>query len=60
MWKLHRGHNTSRFSKQFLPVYHPHVPQQSNGTDCGLYLLHYIEKFVQKPTHNRDEVCIFF
>lgn len=33
------------FDASNLTVYHPRVPQQPNYTDCGLYLLHYVEKF---------------
>lgn len=27
----------------------PQVPLQQNLTDCGLYLLHYVEKFLEQP-----------
>ncbi|XP_046432361.1 uncharacterized protein LOC124185514 isoform X5 [Neodiprion fabricii] len=27
----------------------PEVPQQSNSSDCGIYLLHYVERFFQDP-----------
>ncbi|XP_046736580.1 uncharacterized protein LOC124405593 [Diprion similis] len=27
----------------------PKVPQQSNCSDCGIYLLHYVERFFQDP-----------
>ena len=30
----------------FLPVYAPLVPLQENVYDCGVYLLHYAEKFL--------------
>jgi hypothetical protein len=28
----------------------PQVPQQDNGYDCGLYLLHYVELFIHEST----------
>lgn len=28
-----------------MPYYQPKVPQQTNFTDCGLFLLHYMERF---------------
>ena len=37
------------FTKESLPVFCPCIPQQPNLTDCGLYLLQYVESFYQKP-----------
>ena len=40
-----RNREVVDFDGSNLTVYHPRVPQQPNYTDCGLYLLHYVEKF---------------
>lgn len=32
-----------------MPHYHPNVPKQTNGTDCGLFLLENVEGFLSKP-----------
>lgn len=29
--------------------YHPNVPKQTNGTDCGLFLLENVECFLENP-----------
>ena len=31
-----------------VEVVHPCLPQQDNYTDCGLYLLHYVEKIMER------------
>ncbi|XP_043281309.1 uncharacterized protein [Venturia canescens] len=40
------------FSKDTIKGSSPKVPQQSNFTDCGLYLLQYVESFFQDPIKN--------
>ncbi|XP_018399292.1 PREDICTED: uncharacterized protein LOC108777009 isoform X1 [Cyphomyrmex costatus] len=37
------------FSKDTIKGACPKVPQQSNFTDCGLYVLHYVESFFKDP-----------
>ena len=32
-----------------MPAYHPNVPKQTNGTDCGLFLLENVECFLENP-----------
>ena len=32
-----------------MPSYHPNVPKQTNGTDCGLFLLENVEGFLTRP-----------
>ena len=32
-----------------MPAYHPNVPKQTNGTDCGLFLLENVEGFLTRP-----------
>lgn len=40
------GENNGRvFNKDNMPNYTVKVPQQNNFTDCGLYLLQYVEQF---------------
>jgi Ulp1 family protease len=33
-----------------MPAYHPNVPKQNNGTDCGLFLLENVEGFLTRPS----------
>lgn len=40
-----KGREVVDFDSSNLTTYHPSVPQQPNYTDCGLFLLHYVEKF---------------
>ncbi|KAM9320043.1 sentrin-specific protease 7 [Gastrophryne carolinensis] len=40
------------FSRSSMRDLHPKVPKQNNSTDCGLYLLQYVESFSQKPIDN--------
>jgi Ulp1 family protease len=35
----------AHFNASNMTSYHPKVPQQNNYTDCGLFLLHYMERF---------------
>ncbi|XP_029172337.1 LOW QUALITY PROTEIN: uncharacterized protein LOC114941496 [Nylanderia fulva] len=37
------------FSKDTIKGAYPKVPQQSNLTDCGLYVLQYVESFFKDP-----------
>uniref|UniRef100_A0A1B0A5Z5 Ubiquitin-like protease family profile domain-containing protein n=1 Tax=Glossina pallidipes TaxID=7398 RepID=A0A1B0A5Z5_GLOPL len=37
------------FNKYNMPGHHVKVPQQNNSTDCGLYLLQYVEEFFNNP-----------
>jgi len=40
------------FNGNNLPLRRTTVPQQSNGSDCGVFLLHFIEKFCEEPQWN--------
>ncbi|XP_068124538.1 sentrin-specific protease 7 isoform X2 [Hyperolius riggenbachi] len=40
------------FSRSSMRDYYPKVPRQNNSTDCGLYLLQYVESFSRKPIEN--------
>eukprot|EP00252_Welwitschia_mirabilis_P011029 TRINITY_DN247_c0_g2_i6.p1 TRINITY_DN247_c0_g2~~TRINITY_DN247_c0_g2_i6.p1 ORF type:complete len:136 (-),score=17.75 TRINITY_DN247_c0_g2_i6:309-716(-) len=33
-----------------IPLFIPEVPQQSNGNDCGIFLLHFIDMFLQSAS----------
>jgi len=45
--------NTQRQNKNLQPesmrVVRPSLPQQDNFTDCGVFLLHYVEKILERP-----------
>ncbi|XP_031468855.1 sentrin-specific protease 7 isoform X4 [Phasianus colchicus] len=42
--KTHR-----EFSKSTMIDFYPRVPKQDNSSDCGVYLLQYVESFFQNP-----------
>ncbi|XP_042723511.1 sentrin-specific protease 7 isoform X3 [Lagopus leucura] len=42
--KTHR-----EFSKSTMVDFYPRVPKQDNSSDCGVYLLQYVESFFQNP-----------
>ncbi|KAL1131398.1 hypothetical protein AAG570_011015 [Ranatra chinensis] len=48
-YKLRHKKSDRTFSKDILKGAVPKVPQQTNFTDCGLYVLQYVESFFQKP-----------
>jgi len=43
---------TREFTTSTMPGFCPRVPQQNNLTDCGLFLLEYVESFFKKPLSN--------
>ena len=43
---------TIEFNVHNMPSFCPLLPQQENLTDCGIFLLQYIEMFFQKPINN--------
>ncbi|NWT91242.1 SENP7 protease, partial [Urocynchramus pylzowi] len=45
--KTHR-----EFSKSTMIDLYPRVPKQDNSSDCGVYLLQYVESFFQNPIVN--------
>ncbi|CAL8105381.1 unnamed protein product [Orchesella dallaii] len=51
-----RKHADRIFDKKTMPGRIPKVPQQSNQSDCGLFLLQYVESFFSSPieTLNRS------
>lgn len=44
------------FTKDTIKGACPKVPQQSNFTDCGLYVLQYVESFFQVDTTDRSKM----
>ncbi|NXK30451.1 SENP7 protease, partial [Piprites chloris] len=48
--KTHR-----EFSKSTMIYLCPRVPKQDNSSDCGVYLLQYVESFFQNPIVNFEE-----
>ncbi|XP_057200647.1 sentrin-specific protease 6 isoform X2 [Triplophysa rosa] len=47
-WRVKTGCSQS-FGKGVMDGWSPLVPQQDNYTDCGIYLLQYVEKFLKDP-----------
>ncbi|NWH33108.1 SENP7 protease, partial [Chloropsis hardwickii] len=48
--KTHR-----EFSKSTMIDLCPRVPKQDNSSDCGVYLLQYVESFIQNPIVNFEQ-----
>ena len=51
-WKkkmVSQGHEERIFSKDNMPGASPKVQQQPNFSDCGIYLLQYVESFFRDP-----------
>ncbi|NXK44604.1 SENP7 protease, partial [Chauna torquata] len=48
--KTHR-----EFSKSTMIDFCPRVPKQDNSSDCGVYLLQYVESFFQNPIVNFEQ-----
>ncbi|XP_013776519.1 sentrin-specific protease 6-like isoform X1 [Limulus polyphemus] len=47
-WKAKKG-ATKVFDRDTMRGYTPRVPQQTNFSDCGLYVLQYTESFFENP-----------
>lgn len=50
-WEVKKGSKRS-FSKDFMKGSNPKVPQQNNFSDCGVYVLQYVESFFENPILN--------
>nr|XP_045016347.1 sentrin-specific protease 6 isoform X2 [Jaculus jaculus] len=50
-WEVKKGSKRS-FSKDFMKGSNPKVPQQNNFSDCGVYILQYVESFFENPILN--------
>ncbi|CAL9690378.1 unnamed protein product [Knipowitschia caucasica] len=47
-WEARRG-SSREFGAEQMESAHCQVPLQDNSSDCGLYLLHYVESFLKDP-----------
>ncbi|XP_027028551.2 sentrin-specific protease 6 isoform X2 [Tachysurus fulvidraco] len=47
-WRVRKGSSWS-FGKQAMNGWSVQVPQQDNHTDCGVYVLQYVESFITNP-----------
>ncbi|XP_067357180.1 sentrin-specific protease 7b isoform X2 [Channa argus] len=52
-WEVRRG-TTRCFTSDNMKIFNCRVPQQDNSSDCGLYLLQYVESFLQNPVVHFD------
>ncbi|KAK6309676.1 hypothetical protein J4Q44_G00195570 [Coregonus suidteri] len=52
-WEVRRG-SVREFSSEQMRGSHCKVPLQDNSSDCGLYLLQYVESFLQDPVVHFD------
>ncbi|XP_068259970.1 sentrin-specific protease 6 isoform X2 [Nyctibius grandis] len=50
-WEVRKGNKRS-FSKEVMKGSNPKVPQQNNFSDCGVYILQYVESFFENPILN--------
>ncbi|XP_029434962.1 sentrin-specific protease 7 isoform X2 [Rhinatrema bivittatum] len=47
-WHVKKG-TAREFSRSNMRDFCPRVPKQDNSSDCGIYLLQYVESFFQNP-----------
>ncbi|XP_030060002.1 sentrin-specific protease 7 [Microcaecilia unicolor] len=47
-WHVKKG-MPREFSRSNMRDFYPRVPKQGNSSDCGIYLLQYVESFFQNP-----------
>lgn len=55
-WKIKKGSQQS-FGKEAMKGWSPLVPQQDNFTDCGIYVLQYVESFLK--VFSLMSICFF-
>ncbi|XP_051725153.1 sentrin-specific protease 6 isoform X2 [Ctenopharyngodon idella] len=61
-WKVKMGSQQS-FGNEVMKGWNPLVPQQDNYTDCGIYVLQYVESFLKDPPqtfHNNMDLNGWF
>ncbi|KAL0969390.1 hypothetical protein UPYG_G00226820 [Umbra pygmaea] len=54
-WEVRRG-SLRRFSRDTIQGLNPAVPQQDNFSDCGVFLLQYVESFLQNPPQDIEHL----
>ncbi|XP_043552181.1 sentrin-specific protease 6 isoform X2 [Chiloscyllium plagiosum] len=47
-WEMRKG-SKKAFTKDVIKGSNPRVPQQDNFSDCGIYILQYVESFFENP-----------
>ncbi|OCT58462.1 hypothetical protein XELAEV_18002134mg [Xenopus laevis] len=52
-WEVRKGSKRS-FSKDLMKGSSPRVPQQNNFSDCGVYILQYVESFFENSIQSFD------
>lgn len=52
-WEVKKGSKRS-FSKEYMKGSNPRVPQQNNFSDCGVFVLQYVESFFENPIQSFD------
>ncbi|XP_067239647.1 sentrin-specific protease 6 isoform X1 [Chanodichthys erythropterus] len=52
-WEVRKGSPRS-FGKEVMKGSSPRVPQQDNFSDCGVYVLQYVESFFENPLPSFD------
>ncbi|XP_069582622.1 sentrin-specific protease 6 isoform X3 [Ranitomeya imitator] len=52
-WEVKKGSKRS-FSKDYMKGSNPRVPQQNNFSDCGVFVLQYVESFFENPIQSFD------
>ncbi|XP_066562356.1 sentrin-specific protease 7 isoform X2 [Amia ocellicauda] len=52
-WEVRRG-TPRKFTSEQMSGSHCRVPLQDNSSDCGIYLLQYVESFLQDPVVHFD------
>ncbi|XP_075058749.1 sentrin-specific protease 6 isoform X3 [Mixophyes fleayi] len=52
-WEVRKGSKRS-FSKTVMKGSNPRVPQQNNFSDCGVFILQYVESFFENPIESFD------
>lgn len=58
-WEVRKG-SARTFTSESLSGSLSRVPLQDNSSDCGLYLLQYVESFLQVPSYWADSKILAF
>lgn len=60
-WKERHNESSEHISSKFLSLLFvtPELPQQGNSYDCGLFLLYYLERFLQQAPVNFSPFTTF-